>query len=175
MGKRGQKQCTHCEGYTEPRSISCPHCGAEFEKRVKAPRDPNKPDGRGRKICPDCSQPVGVRTKICPSCNFAFTIKKNNDPIRGQILNWQELTTGTRIRVIGGSGPYYEREDGERNYLSSRGNYVVKSVSSKGLNVIGDLSSKSADAGAQFLYMGPKEKSDICDNLWRDSHKLVKV
>lgn len=170
---KGYKKCQKCQKFCGPRSFKCKHCDCDFEKNsVKI----NKPTGkRGIKKCKKCSQPVGVRTKICPSCNFAFTIKKNNDPIRGQILNWQELTTGTRIRVIGGSGPYYEGEDGERNYLSSRGKYVVKSVSSKGLNVIGDLSSKSADAGAQFLYMGPKEKSDICDNLWRDSHKLVKV
>jgi hypothetical protein len=168
-GKRGHKQCTHCEGYTGPRSLSCPHCGVEFESRAKEQRDPNKPDGRGRKICPDCTQPNGVRARFCKSCNFAFTIKKRVGPMRGQITEWEDLAKRTKVKVIGGSGPYYETPDGERHYSVARGVYHVLSVEKTGLNVNSDK------YGRRFLYMGPKIKSRIATNLWEDACKIVRV
>ena len=170
---RGVKVCPDCGEHNGPRSITCKKCGHKFQKAVKPKKDPNKPDGRGRKICKVCGQPNGVRAAHCKNCGSPFVINKGSTIRKDLISDWTALSQGDRIRVIGGSGPYYESE-GERHYTTSRGRYIVRSVTDKGINVVGDMTSKSADAGNSFLYMGPLQKSPLCNNLWRDAHKIVK-
>jgi len=174
MGKRGQKTCPECSGTTGPRSHRCPHCHHKFEKRVVQPKRSNH--GRGKKTCPGCESILGVRTRECPSCDYKFKIKTHTDRVLpNQITDWESLTKGTRIRVVGGSGPYYRNSDGENQYTTSRGKYIVQEVCEDGLCVVGDLTSKSSDAGFSFLYMGPKVRSPLCSNLWRDACKIVRV
>ena len=137
------------------------------------------------KVCNHCSEPNGVRTLVCKKCNTPFKIKsqdlnKQSDrqPRRLKrrkkelIKDWQALIKGDIIRVVGGSGTFYQTSDGMRHYLTDRGKYEVESIDSNGIHVRGVAPRTS---GHQFLYMGPLTKSSLCTSLYRDKHKLLAV
>ena len=132
------------------------------------------------KVCEQCQGQNGVRTLICKSCKAPFKIKSSNySPSKARrrrkkqfIKDWRSLSRGDVVRVIGGSGPFYEDEEGMRHYLTDRGKYKVDSIDKNGINVIGIAPRTS---GYQFLYMGPMCKSPMCRTVYRDKHKLLPV
>jgi hypothetical protein len=93
-------------------------------------------------------------------------------PRSSPINDWRQLSKGSIIRVVGHSGPFYEGSDGIRQYMTEKGLYKVESIDANGINVVGIAPYTS---GHQFIYMGPLVKSPICDNLYRDKHKLLAV
>jgi|TARA_R110002012_G_C11427846_1_gene589064 hypothetical protein len=125
---------------------------------------------RGQKACPECGTINGVRSYNCKQCDYEFPMKKRRKgKRRKRVENWRELRDGDRVRVIGGSGPYYiDPESGERTYLSERGEYVIKAVDHLGLKTYGN-------GGYSFLYMGEKKKSALVDNMYRNPHKLLLI
>ena len=132
------------------------------------------------KVCEQCQEQNGVRTLICKSCKVPFKIKSSNyNPHKARrrrkkqfIKDWRSLSRGDIIRVIGGSGPFYDGKDGMRHYLTDRGKYTVDSIDKNGINVIGIA---PRTCGQQFLYMGPLLKSPACTTVYRDKHKLLPV
>ena len=132
------------------------------------------------KVCTNCNSKNGVRTLVCKKCGTPFKIKSSNyNPKKARrrrkkrfIKNWKSLSPGDVVRVVGGSGPFYESSDGMRHYLTDRGKYEVESIDKNGIHVLGIAPRTS---GHQFLYMGPLKKSPLCMTVYRDKHKLLPV
>ena len=127
---------------------------------------------KGRKTCPECGTVNGVRTYYCKECEYAFPMKKRPKTVKREVKDWRLLESGEYIRVVGRSGTYYIKEDGEKMYMSDAGVYIVKSVDSDGIVVVG--ANKNV-AGINHIYMGKKTKSNILDNLIKAPHKIYKV
>jgi hypothetical protein len=134
---------------------------------------------RGQKLCKNCNQINGARSHTCKHCNHEFVsgaTSKNKKVKRAKkqkklehIDNWQELSNGDRIKVFGRSGNYYIGENGDKQYLTDAGIYIVKSQDSKGLVVYGN------EGGFGYIYMGPEEQSTYIPNMYRAPHKIAKV
>ncbi len=132
------------------------------------------------KVCGQCSEKNGVRTLICKKCQTLFKIKSSNyNPQKARkqrkkrfIKDWRSLLPGDIVRVMGGSGPFYEDAEGLRHYLTDRGKYKIKSIDKNGIHVLGIAPRTS---GFQFLYMGPLKKSPLCTSMYRDKHRLLPI
>ena len=122
---------------------------------------------RGIKICDNCNCENGVRAYECKACENPFRMKKLRKGRKSRLVeDWTALSTGQRIRVVGGSGPFYEHE-GERKYLTDRGKYTVRTVTKDGLWV-------RQDGGAElFLWMRGTQKSPLGTGVTRSPHKLL--
>ena len=83
---------------------------------------------KGRKTCPECGAVTGVRTYYCKECEYAFPMKKRPKTVKREVKDWRLLESGEYIRVVGRSGTYYIKDDGEKIYMSDAGVYIVKSV-----------------------------------------------
>lgn len=124
---------------------------------------------RGQKECPECQEVNGVRSYNCKGCDYEFPMKKRRKGKRRRVVdNWKELKAGDKVRVVGGSGSYYLTEEGEKVYMSERGEYKVFAVDCEGLKTYGD-------GGYAYLYMGKRKKSVLCENLYRNPHKLLLI
>tara|TARA_Y100001963_G_scaffold130789_1_gene187448 strand:- start:1884 stop:2252 length:369 start_codon:yes stop_codon:yes gene_type:complete len=96
-------------------------------------------------------------------------IRYSKRPVR----DWRDLKQGDCVRVVGGSGSYYESpETGERTYMSSKGKYKVHSITRDGIVAYGIGKNNT---GCQFIYMGIHKQSNLCDNLYNAPHKLVRI
>ena len=130
--------------------------------------------GKGQKICPECNAVNGARAYQCKVCDYAFPnkhgrIRYSKRPVR----DWRDLKRGDCVRVVGGSGSYYESpETGERTYMSSKGKYKVDSVTSNGIVAYGIGKNNT---GCQFIYMGVHKQSNLVDNMYNSPHKLVRI
>ena len=123
------------------------------------------------KVCTNCNSKNGVRTLVCKS-NGSSRAKARKRRKKRFIKKWRSLSPGDVVRVVGGSGPFYESSDGMRHYLTDRGKYEIESVDKNGLHVLGIAPRTS---GYQFLYMGPLKKSPQCSAVYRDKHKLLPI
>jgi hypothetical protein len=120
------------------------------------------------KSCPDCQEQCHARLATCKKCGFVFYKKKKKF-----IENWkEEINPGDHIRVVGRSGSYYIKENGEKIYFTNPGVYLVDSIDKEGLVVMGI---GRVAHGYEFLYMGKKVKSSMLDRLYNCPHKLVSV
>jgi len=126
-----------------------------IKKKKKAPT----------KSCPDCKQECHARLATCKKCGFVFYKKKTRI-----IADWKSLHSGDRIRVVGRSGSYYIKEDGDKIYFTDAGIYCVREIHTDGLTVTG-IGRRSR--GCEFLYMGNEKRSSILDNLYNSPHKLM--
>lgn len=134
---------------------------------------------RGQKLCKNCNQINGARSHSCKHCNHEFVsgaTSKNKKPKRVKkqkkleyVENWKDLNNGDRIKVFGRSGNYYVGDNGDKQYLTDAGIYIVKSQDSKGLVVYGN------EGGFGYIYMGPEEQSQYIPNMYRAPHKIAKV
>jgi ribosomal protein L40E len=127
---------------------------------------------RGRKFCQKCQAANGPRAYFCKNCGNDFQVKATKKPkfIRVKIQDWKELKEGDCIRVISGSGPYYDR-NGQRDPSGHSGKFIVKSIDSNGLMCYG--CSKN-NKGFAYIYMGKKSRSNQIPNLIRSPHKIVR-
>ena len=128
---------------------------------------------RGQKICEKCGCVNGVRAYYCKECDHPFKMKKPSKSRRGRpVKDWTTLEPGEYVRVVGRSGSYYIRSNGEKIYFTDAGIYNIRQVHEDGITVIGQ--GRQAH-GYEFLYMGKEKKSDLIDNLFNAPHKLLKV
>lgn len=124
---------------------------------------------KGRKICAECSTSNGVRSYNCKNCGSAFLMKKPRKRKRKELVkDYTCLEKGDTIFVVGGSGTYYSSEDGERQYLTERGEYKVHSLKKDGLLTY------SNKGGYNYIYMGKKKKSKLLDNITKAPCKLLR-
>jgi hypothetical protein len=124
---------------------------------------------RGNKICVKCGGGNGCRAFNCKHCDHPFKMKKiRKRPRLQKNFDWTQLNKGDTIRVVGGSGPYYRQQNGDKQYLTERGIYYIVEVCDEGLSV-----QSHKGGGREFLYMGPVCKSPWCTNLYRSPHKLL--
>ena len=126
-----------------------------------------KKRGAPVKSCPDCQGLCHARLAKCKKCNFVFYRKKNS-----VIEDWKSLQSGDYVRVVGRSGTYYIKENGDKIYFTDAGVYNIKQIKYNGLTVIG---TGRQSHGYEFLYMGAEERSSLLDNLYNSPHKLVRV
>ena len=128
---------------------------------------------RGQKVCPECGTVNGVRAYYCKECDYAFKMKKRSKNRRGRpVKDWRTLEVGDYIRVIGRSGSYYIKSNGDKIYFTDAGIYHIKQKHGEGLTVIG-VGRQSH--GFEFLYMGEEKQSKLLDNMFNAPHKLCKV
>ena len=120
------------------------------------------------KSCPDCQTKCHARLSKCKKCGFVFYKKKKN-----VVENWkEELKPGDHVRVVGRSGTYYIKENGEKIYFTNPGVYLVKHIRENGIVAIG---TGRISHGYEFLYMGNEKKSSMLDNMYNSPHKLISV
>ena len=120
------------------------------------------------KLCPDCQEKCHARLAECKKCGFTFYKKKKKF-----IENWkEEVRPGDRIKVVGRSGNYYVRENGERTYLTNPGVYLVMKIHENGIVAMG---TGRVSHGYEFLYMGEEKKSSMLDSMYNSPHKLIGV
>jgi hypothetical protein len=117
------------------------------------------------KICPDCQRRCHARLATCKGCDFVFYKKK-----KSIIEDWKSLRRGEYIRVVGRSGTYYIKENGDRIYFTDAGVYCVREVHHNGLIVTG---TGRTSHGYEFLYMGDEKRSPLMVNLYTSPHKLM--
>ena len=117
------------------------------------------------KGCPDCQQRCHARLATCKKCGFVFYKKK-----KSIIEDWKSLQCGDHVRVVGRSGTYYIKKDGDRIYFTDAGIYCVREVHHNGLTVMG---TGRKSHGYEFLYMGNEKKSPLLGNLHNSPHKLM--
>ena len=119
------------------------------------------------KTCPECQQECHARLASCKKCGFVFYKKKKRF-----IDDWKSLQVGDYIRVIGRSGSYYIRENGEKIYFTDAGIYNVRGIVNAGLVVVGHGKNSH---GFGFIYMGHEKKSRLLDSVYNSPHKLASV
>ena len=122
---------------------------------------------RGQKVCSHCNTVNGVRSFECKNCGQAFKMRKGPKGIRKKrIEDHRDLKKGDYIKVVGGSGPYYTDEYGERQYLVERGKYTVSHTDDGGIHAYGNT-------GYNYLYMGKSCPSPMMDSITRSPCKIV--
>lgn len=125
--------------------------------------------GRGKKLCQNCNKINGVRSFECKYCGTEFHMKKFKRGHRKILIKDHTiLKSGDTIRVIGGSGPYHERANGDRTYFVDRGKRRVVSTDSGGIWAYGE-------SGYEYLYMGETCKSSILDTIIKAPCKILLI
>lgn len=124
---------------------------------------------RGQKTCGECGTINGVRAFECKDCDAEFKMKKaRKRPHYVPVEDFRTLEHGDEVKVIGGSGPYYEnKETGDRTYLTDRGTYRVIKTDKTGIQVYGGT-------GHGYLYMGKTCRSDIVASITKTACKIKK-
>ena len=121
---------------------------------------------RGQKVCVHCNSINGVRSFECKNCGQAFRMRKGPKGIRKKRVDFKSLSKGDKIKVVGGSGPYYTDEYGERSYMVERGIYTVRSIDNTGIHAYGKT-------GYNYLYMGKSCPSPMLDSITRSPCKIL--
>ena len=132
---------------------------------------------RGQKLCSKCNTANGVRAYECKTCGTEFKMKKRRKGVkRKQIEDFRTLKKGDRIRVLSRSGDYYYKQNGDRHYWTTPGEYVVHSINideknnNHGINCFGTTNRTS---GYHYLYMGEIKQSENSTICWHSPHKIV--
>ena len=135
---------------------------------------------RGQKICPKCNCVNGVRSFVCKNCDHEFKMKKGRrGPRKIPVKNHQSLIKGDKIRVVGGSGPFYTDRYGEsfgekfnvlydkkgRSYLNKLAKKYGLTVETKPLKIRSDNEMfEDIDETFYVLKFNDKLKKDIAKN-----------
>jgi hypothetical protein len=124
------------------------------------------------KTCPGCEAKIHTRKSQC-SCGFSFYKKKRKKTIE----DWQSLKKGDIIRSVYGNGPYWEDPNTqEKQYMGSYGKFIVDEVGSDYIRCYEVVHRGIRTyTGTHVLYMGNCKKSELCDNVYKCPHKLVRV
>ena len=122
---------------------------------------------RGQKVCVHCNVVNGVRSYECKNCGQAFKMRKGPKGIRKKrVEDHRNLVKGQVIKVVGGSGPYYTDEYGEKQYMVERGKYTVSHTDNEGIHAYGKT-------GYNYLYMGKRCPSPMLDSITRSPCKIL--
>jgi hypothetical protein len=87
-------------------------------------------------------------------------------PKNKQVEDHTTLHRGDLIRVVGGSGSYYEDKEGDKHYFTDRGKYTVYEIHKDYILARGSY-------GTTCLYMGKKRRSKLLDSIWDAPHKIL--
>ena len=122
---------------------------------------------RGQKICENCGEVNGVRAYECKKCDYPFKMKKyRKGNKKKKVEDHMTLNKGDLIRVVGGSGPFYTGDDGDKIYLVDRGKYTVADVDKLGIHAHGKH-------GYSYLYMGKRCRSPMMESITKAPCKIV--
>ena len=122
---------------------------------------------RGQKLCSNCQTINGVRSYECKQCGTKFKMKRQRlGPKNKQVEDHTTLCRGDLIRVVGGSGSYYEDKEGDKHYFTDRGKYTVREIHKDYILAIGPY-------GTTCLYLGQKRRSRLLDSMWDAPHKIM--
>lgn len=126
---------------------------------------------RGKKTCKKCGSLNGARAYNCVNCGNEFDIKsvKTKKIFRKKVRDWKELNSGDCIRVISGTGPYYDKELGKQS-VGHNGKFIVMGLDKNG--ILGFGCSKN-NSGYAHIYMGETVESPVVPNLIRSAHKII--
>ena len=125
--------------------------------------------GQGKKICSSCQEVSGARSFMCKNCGTEFKMKKpRKRSHKVPVDDFRTLEKGDAIIVVGGSGPYYTGEDGERTCFVDRGKYTVVSVDRSGIQAYGEN-------GHVYLYMGEICPSKLLNSITQAPCKILKM
>ena len=131
------------------------------------------------KACPGCNSNVHARSSSCKTCGHKFYVTKKD---LQRIDNWRDLKPGDKIKSISKNGPYWvDPSTREKLYMGSYGEFVVEQVGANYINCyeigkVRKINGRMVNCSEiHTLYMGKFEKSDLCNNLYRDSHKLIRL
>lgn len=129
---------------------------------------------RGIKTCKNCQTENGARAHFCSKCQAEFPIKNKHGfivkKINKKIDDWKELKEGECIRVISGTGPYYDR-NGYKDSVGHYGKFIVKWIDDNGIVCFG--CSKN-NQGFAHIYMGEVMQSPTVPSLIRAPHKIIR-
>ena len=129
---------------------------------------------RGQKLCP-CGGINAARQRVCKFCHERFESK--NTPIKNEIKDWQSLEKGAVVKVIQGTGPYFEYQSdskddeakaGDRVCLGNNGVFKVVGLDPEGIKAI-----NTKTGVFTFLYMGPSYYYDKM-GINREPHRIVR-
>jgi len=124
---------------------------------------------KGKKVCPECDTFNGPRAFNCKKCGHAFKLRKPRKRKRKELIeDYTSLEKGDTIYVVGGSGTYYTSDNGEKQYLTDRGEYKVYSLKQDGILAY------SNTGGYNYLYMGKTMKSKLLDNITKAPCRILK-
>ena len=177
---KARRNCPQCGlENVHVRTRICPKCGYEFysqkgkgnvKTKTENSKEKIKSDGgeRGKKKCPKCSVFVGVRTKVCLNCGhrFIFNPQPKNKIKTEEVIDWQTLKRGDRIRVFKGYGPVFPCQSGDQ-WIGYYGTFFIDEVHDDGLLCRGGIKNNT---GAAFIYMGPDKK--LGSGTYLKSHKI---
>lgn len=131
---------------------------------------------RGEKICKKCKAPNGPRAFRCKACNASFDINRHGGEKKNAVLEWTELEKGQYIKVLAGSGPYWQPPNSvheeDRMYMGYHGIFSIFKVLQDGLLTI--KATGEGRGGIYFIYMGPVMRSKQT-GCYRQPHMIVKV
>jgi len=122
---------------------------------------------KGKKVCTECSTPNGVRSFNCKNCGHAFQMKKSRKKRKVLVSDYTSLEKGDVIHVVGGSGSYYTKDDGQKQYMIDRGEYKVQDIRGEGIVVY------SQAGGYNYIYMGKIRKSKTLDGITNAPCKIL--
>src|SRR5690348_11288172 len=89
----------------------------------------------------------GVRSLSCKTCGEQFIVKsKKIKKFQPKEIDWKELHPKDRIKILSGTGPYYEGENG-RIYLGPAGIFDVVELHNDGFTIRDGIA-------IGFCYMG---------------------
>jgi ribosomal protein L40E len=128
---------------------------------------------RGQKLCSKCNTANGVRAYECKSCGTEFKMKKiRRGSKKIQVEDFRTLNKGDRIKVLSRSGNYYYKQNGDKHYWTTPGEYIVSSISldNQGINCYGTTNRNS---GYHYLYMGKEQQQQNSTICWNAPHKIV--
>ncbi len=135
---------------------------------------------RGSKKCPNCGTATGPRSFKCSECNYAFefkdpsvhAIRKKLDGTKAVKCDWRQLVRGDRIRVIQGSGPYFQpKEEGsEKIQMGYAGKFTVLFITKEAIHAIGN----KKESGHCVIYMGESTFNEET-GIQREPHKIIKL
>ena len=119
------------------------------------------------KTCTKCEEECGVRTKTCPNCGQKFATKTLKKTKKGIPIDWKSLVKGDRIKILKGSGPYFQAKNVDKHSMGYHGNFTVHRINLDGIIVCGKF-------GYGYVYMGEK---DYCaqTGIIKVPHKIRKI
>tara|TARA_R110000824_G_scaffold280251_1_gene468384 strand:+ start:16487 stop:16864 length:378 start_codon:yes stop_codon:yes gene_type:complete len=120
------------------------------------------------KTCNKCDEQCGVRTKICSNCGQRFATQILKKVKQGTSVDWTLLVRGDKIKVIKGTGPYYQSKGGKKSPMGCpHGVFTVFGLNTEGIIVCDKH-------GFGYVYMG-EEKYCEDTGIQRVSHKIRKI
>lgn len=123
---------------------------------------------RGQKTCKGCGATTGPRTHACPSCGLAFVFKGEAVAPASEKVSWKTLEEGEIIKVVSGSGPYFNGKE-DKISMGYSGIFRVKYTDETGIHA---YPVKATESGHCFILM--KSTKSVC-GLVNQPHRIRRL